>query len=579
MVTKLVFRFHPPLFVIFTANRILRKRLLTKYSLIRSSSTKSSTINLSINRDYCYGPSLDKGKKPYQFSHQQDELSQVSSVFIDDGEEDTLFDKERFSRVYDIAAIRVPAEDCFALENQLRGHLLNWPRIRNIARVSGDEMEDGFKMMLGEKVPEGDEDKNFDALNRRIYGKTEGDGETLSPVLYRDKLVKSFNTRGFVKFRNLAKISRPKKNKKMVIEGDEFDREKRIGKNGISVVEVVGDRDNDGDDMTGLLGDEFKGGRWRGSTRLLLLDEQYANKDVRELPEAIKVLFSGDGKHRRSCELVKCRLTLFYNYWQMNDILEALLPNGIIVPTAFEIVGHIAHLNLRDEHLPYKNMIAQVVLDKHKPKIKTVVNKIESIQNDYRTMQLEVLAGNHSLATMVIENGFRFHVDIGKVYWNSRLATERQRLVNRFTNADIVCDVFSGVGPLAIAAAKKVKHVYANDLNPSAMEYLERNCVLNKLERKITVYNMDGRRFIDAIFTSQKTRCITQVVMNLPNDAAEFLDAFRGIFKNRPRATGIPMPMINVYGFSKAEDPEFDFHQLYILSLAADKDCTFRVRY
>lgn len=48
-------------------------------------------------------------------------------------------------------------------------------------------------------------------------------------------------------------------------------------------------------------------------------------------------------------------------------------------------------------------------------------------------------------------------------------------------------DVFSGVGPIAISAAKKVKYVYANDLNPTAVEYLERNIVLNKLERKIEV--------------------------------------------------------------------------------------------
>jgi tRNA (guanine37-N1)-methyltransferase len=48
-------------------------------------------------------------------------------------------------------------------------------------------------------------------------------------------------------------------------------------------------------------------------------------------------------------------------------------------------------------------------------------------------------------------------------------------------------DVFSGVGPIAISAAKIVKRVYANDLNPYAVEYLERNCVFNKLEKKIKV--------------------------------------------------------------------------------------------
>jgi tRNA (guanine37-N1)-methyltransferase len=115
-------------------------------------------------------------------------------------------------------------------------------------------------------------------------------------------------------------------------------------------------------------------------------------------------------------ELIRCQLTLFYSYWPMNEVLEALLPEGIIIPTGFETVGHIAHLNLRDEHLPYKKLIAQVVLDKNKPKIQTVVNKTDAIQNDYRTMQLEVLAGNDSLRTMVIESGLRFQVDLGAVY-------------------------------------------------------------------------------------------------------------------------------------------------------------------
>lgn len=34
---------------------------------------------------------------------------------------------------------------------------------------------------------------------------------------------------------------------------------------------------------------------------------------------------------------------------------------------------------------------------------------------------------------------------------------------------------------------------------------------------------MDGRRFIHAMFTSSKAGSITQVVMNLPGDAAEYL--------------------------------------------------------
>lgn len=44
------------------------------------------------------------------------------------------------------------------------------------------------------------------------------------------------------------------------------------------------------EDMRGLLGEEFRGGeKWRGSTRLLLLDEKLVDKDVEDFPQAIKV--------------------------------------------------------------------------------------------------------------------------------------------------------------------------------------------------------------------------------------------------------------------------------------------------
>lgn len=471
-------------------------------------------------------------------------------------------DEDQFTRVYDIAALRVPSESCYALESRLRGHLLNWPRIRNIARVPGDEIDEDIQDLLN--VRNGAGSDNEVSLNRRIHGKADGDGDELSPVLYRDKLAKEFNSRGFVRFRNLAKISRPKRKRKKKDgqeSGDESEKESGRVRRESVMVEVV-EEEEEGD-LSGLLGDAFKGRRWRWSTRLLLLDEKYATKQVDELPDAVKAAIREDTKHGTEItfELVRCKLTLFYDYWSMNEVLEASLPDDFIVPSAFETVGHIAHLNLREEHLPYKKLIAKVVLDKNKPKIQTVVNKLDAISNNYRTMQLEVLAGNRSLVTTVIENGIRFQVDLAMVYWNSRLATERQRLISCFECDDVVCDVFSGVGPIAIAAAKKVKYVYANDLNPIGVDYLERNCVLNRLERKIEVYNMDGRRFIDAIFSSETTRSVTQVVMNLPNNAAEYLDAFRGIFQNKPRDKRSTLPRIHVYGFSKAEDPEFDFHE------------------
>ncbi|KAL5736169.1 hypothetical protein ACOSQ2_030957 [Xanthoceras sorbifolium] len=544
--SKLFFlRPNPPPATIFSSTThffFTKPKFPTTLNLFSSAAARSNSLP--------YGPSLHKGRAPETFNPQQQQQEGEGD------ESKNVFDDSQFTRIFDVAALRVPAKDCFALESRLRGHLLNWPRVRNIARVPGDEIESEFLSLLGDN--DDDEDESVDFT-----------GEESNSVLYRDRLVKTFNVRGFVKFRNLARISRPKRRKRK-----EKRREEKEGNGGmkdeIYAVEVV-EEEEEGEEMRGLLGEEFRGGdKWRGPTRLLLLDEELVDKDVEDFPQAIKVVLEEDARENTAptLEFVRCRLILFYDYWQMNEILEALLPKGMVVPSAFETVGHIAHLNLRDEHLPYKHLIAKVVLDKNKPKIQTVVNKVDAIHNDYRTMQLEVLAGNHSLVTIVVENGLRFNVDLAAVYWNSRLATERQRLLNGFDYKDVVCDVFAGVGPIAISAAKIVKRVYANDLNPSAVDYLERNSVLNKLEKKIKVFNMDGRRFINAIFVSDKAHSITQVVMNLPNNAAEYLDAFRGVYRDRPRDTQFKFPTIHVYGFSKARDPEFDFHERIRIALS-----------
>ncbi|KAH7520880.1 hypothetical protein FEM48_Zijuj08G0192600 [Ziziphus jujuba var. spinosa] len=54
--------------------------------------------------------------------------------------DDCLLNEDKFVRVFDIAAL--PSKDCFAFESHLRGRLLNWPRIHNIARVPGDDVID-----------------------------------------------------------------------------------------------------------------------------------------------------------------------------------------------------------------------------------------------------------------------------------------------------------------------------------------------------------------------------------------------------------------------------------------------------
>ena len=65
-------------------------------------------------------------------------------------------------------------------------------------------------------------------------------------------------------------------------------------------------------------------------------------------------------------------------------MLTRLLPKGSEIPSSFEQVGHLIHLNIREDLLPYKYIIGQVLLDKV-PSCKTVVNKVGKIDTVFRT--------------------------------------------------------------------------------------------------------------------------------------------------------------------------------------------------
>jgi len=174
----------------------------------------------------------------------------------------------------------------------------------------------------------------------------------------------------------------------------------------------------------------------------------------------------------------------------LDEIMSAIIPKDVSdeIPSGFAIVGHVAHLNIHDEWLPYKNLIAEVLLDKN-PTITTVINKIDDVgaSSVFRTFSYEVLAGEDNMNVEVNEGECVFRFDYSKVYWNSRLQTEHKRLVDLFNPGEVVCDVMAGVGPFALPAGKKGVFVWANDLNPNSYASLKDGITRNKV-RFISIY-------------------------------------------------------------------------------------------
>jgi tRNA (guanine37-N1)-methyltransferase len=251
-------------------------------------------------------------------------------------------------------------------------------------------------------------------------------------------------------------------------------------------------------------------------------------------------------------------VTACYEDWTVEQVLRRILPVQE-VPSAFESIGHLAHINLRAEVLPFKHIVGKTLLDKNSPRIKTVVNKLGTIETEFRTFGMEVIAGNQEEGwsrVTVREEGCLYELDFQKVYWNSRLGGEHRRLVELIQNEArtskftiVVADLMAGIGPFAVPLTSKSNgnvHVYANDLNPSSYESLAINCKKNKC-KNLHCYNMDGRAFCHEL--QDKNIDIHHVLMNLPATAPEFLDAFRGF-------TGKTLPRIHVHCFSKKDSAE-----------------------
>ncbi|EFO22582.1 hypothetical protein LOAG_05906 [Loa loa] len=265
-------------------------------------------------------------------------------------------------------------------------------------------------------------------------------------------------------------------------------------------------------------------------------------------------------------------VALNYDDWPVKSCITAILPNGLEFG-GFTQIGHIVHVNLREELLLYKKVIGKILLDKVS-NCKTVVNKLDVIGHKYRTFELDLLAGEENYKTEVHEEKLRYQLDFSQVFYNPRLSTEHKRIVQKIGKRSIFYDCCAGVGPFVLPVVRNgAHHVLANDLNPSCIDYLRRNMELNHLSfKRLKLYNMDAAIFINTVLaddlaneaenynvsdSENKTPTDAHVVMNLPGMSLQFLPYFRGVLYGKPNLPGTTLPFpfyVHCHFFVKAPD-------------------------
>uniref|UniRef100_A0A8D8ACQ4 tRNA (guanine(37)-N1)-methyltransferase n=1 Tax=Culex pipiens TaxID=7175 RepID=A0A8D8ACQ4_CULPI len=253
-----------------------------------------------------------------------------------------------------------------------------------------------------------------------------------------------------------------------------------------------------------------------------------------------------------------------FDNWRYDEIFRAVLPEDKEGLSAFSKVGHVIHLNLKDHLLPYKGLIGEVIKDKIAT-CRTVVNKLDTIDNTYRNFAMELLAGEEDYQVSVKENGTIYEFDFSKVYWNPRLSTEHEKVAKMLRKEDVLLDIYAGVGPFSIPVAKKGCTVLANDLNPESYKALVNNCKKNKVEGRVKCFNRNGidfirdevRTFIVEINKKDDFKGTVNITMNLPALAVEHLEHFVGLLSDET-VTIVHFPLVHVYCFAKGIEDKKD---------------------
>ena len=191
------------------------------------------------------------------------------------------------------------------------------------------------------------------------------------------------------------------------------------------------------------------------------------------------------------------------------------LPKDVLgFDPSYERLGDIVIID--EDNDDRARRIADAVLESDLPS-RTVVNRASPIEGELRVRQWDLLGGDGT-ETVHREYGCEFELDIGEMYFSPRLATERHRIVSGVEPGERVFDMFAGVGPFVIPAAKLGAECVGVDLNSAAVEYLRRNAERNGVSAQVTAIHDDVRN------VSGYEDWADRLVMNLPHSADDFLD-------------------------------------------------------
>ncbi|MBI2651851.1 class I SAM-dependent methyltransferase family protein, partial [Candidatus Woesearchaeota archaeon] len=192
-----------------------------------------------------------------------------------------------------------------------------------------------------------------------------------------------------------------------------------------------------------------------------------------------------------------------------------------LVPSSFDVVGDILIFSEFPKELAKKEKIIGNTLLENYNRIKTILKKTKKYSGKFRTPKLKVIAGEKRKESICKENNVFIKLDVEKVYFSPRMASERKRIAELIKPNESILVMFSGCAPFPLVIAKntKCKEIYGVEINRIAHKYALENVKKNKLENKIRLFLGDVKRIMPKL-----NKKFDRILMPLPKGGENFLN-------------------------------------------------------
>jgi tRNA wybutosine-synthesizing protein 2 len=214
----------------------------------------------------------------------------------------------------------------------------------------------------------------------------------------------------------------------------------------------------------------------------------------------------------------------------IENLTYKLTPEQIeLLPSGYQKIGDIVIVNLNLDLIAFEDEIGKIIL-KNIPNTRTVCSRTGEIIGVERLPQLEVIAGVNNTETIHKENGCLYSLDVSKTMFSQGNSKERGRLPELVKPDETIVDLFSGIGyfSLPIVRFAKPSKIYAIDINPVSILYLQKNIQLNKVDGKIESILGDCREVVKKL-----GKVADRVIMGYLPDTMKFLDSAFAVLKQK----------------------------------------------